>query len=136
LGAPIKPSTAIEVPKVEVVSVARESDSDESQALLREKIALLQHELSLTPSQRLHVEKALRERDSEVAAFHAEIRSSKVLLIWAHDKKAREILAASQARIAAILTPEQSRRYFEILESGRLAEGVSFEISPDLTVIR
>jgi len=109
---------------------------EEGQKSRERNLATLDRELGLTQDQRHHIDQVWRAREAQVSAYHAEIRASKVLWVWGHDRKAREILAASHAQSASVLSVEQSRKFFEILESGRLAEGISFEVTPDLTVIR
>ena len=133
-AAPAARTVAAVEPKI--APVAPEEEAEDAQALLREKLSLLEGDLGLSRQQMLFIESVWRERDAEIAALHADIRASKVLWIWGHDKRAREILAASHARIAAGLSPEQSQRFFAILESGRLAEGVSFRVTPDITVVQ
>lgn len=126
----------VETQAVAPVAAAPEEKDDDSGEARERALLLLEQALALSPGQRILVEQIWRERDAEVAVYHAEIRAAKVLWVWGHDRKAREILAASQARVAAALYPEQSRRYVELLESGKLAEGVSFEVTPEITVIR
>ncbi len=109
---------------------------EEEQRTRERNLASLDRELELTQAQRHRIDQVWRDREAQVSAYHAEIRASKVLWVWGHDRRAREILAASHAQIASVLSVEQARKFFEILESGRLAEGVSFEVTPDLTVIR
>ena len=121
---------------------AAETDSvrleaiEEAQRKRERNLDFLHRELGLTQVQRQHVERVWSDRDAEVSALHSEIRASKVLWLWDHDRNARRILATSHALIAAALSGEQSRKFFEILESGRLAEGISFELTPDMTVVR
>lgn len=121
----------------EAESLSESGEASEEGRLWRERnLALLERELGLNAAQRLHIARVWQDRDAQVAAFHAEIRSLKVLWVWGHDRKAREILAASHARIAALLSLEQTQRFYEILESRALAEGISFEVTPEITVVR
>jgi len=116
--------------------VAKESETDDPRELIAEKMAILVAELRLTSNQRQFIEEALMRRETEVAAWHAEIRASGFVNAWAHDRRAREIIAASQAQIISGLTPDQSRRFVDLLDSGRLPEGIAFEVTPGIVVVR
>jgi hypothetical protein len=123
------------LPAVSAPAALAESKED-SDGVREEMLALMARELHLTPEQRVSIDRILRNRDSQIASYHLEIRASKVFSAWAHERRGREILAESQAQISAALTPLESQRYYEMLESRMLVEGVSFEITPDLAVIR
>jgi len=136
------PSPSSPVPSILATAPAaraladRESEDDEAGRDREHALLVLEHELGLNAEQKRQVARILRERDAEVVAFHEEIRASKVFWIWGHEKKVREILASSQVRVASVLSADQSRGYFRMLEEGRLLEGASFEITPGLTVLR
>lgn len=128
--------TVLRPAQAPVVELDPKSEREES-SLDRERTLLqLEAGLGLSPEQRRHFEVVLLEREGAIEAFHAEIRASKVLWTWGYDKRIREILASSQARMTAVLSPEQTRRFYGLYEQGTVTEGVSFEITPELTILR
>jgi hypothetical protein len=125
--------------EAQVPGSVRNTGSVESEEQRLDREAMLQQfeiGLDLTGPQRASVGKILWERDAEIAAYHSEIRASGVFWVWGHEKKSREILAVSQARVTSILSPEQAQRLSRLYEDGRLSEGVSFEITPEMVVLR
>lgn len=93
-------------------------------------------ELALSKQQKEYFERVLLERDTELSTYHAQVRASKVFSIWEHEKKVRGILITSQLRLVAILDSVQEQRFHELYEQHLVIEGVSFEITPEMTVIR
>lgn len=130
-------STAAAAVVVEPEAVVGAMQPGLEEKLHREmQLSILETGLELSPTQRSRIESFLLERDEAVARYHATIRESKVLVILEHDRRAREFLAATQAQIASVLAPDQSAKYLAMLEDGKLKEGISYEITPDLAVIR
>ncbi|HXX92531.1 MAG TPA: hypothetical protein VEN81_02795 [Planctomycetota bacterium] len=133
----IVPARPEEVPLPPTLPSTRDAEEiQELEASREENLLILEHELALSRSQRIEVGNILATRNAQIAAYHADLRASKTFFIAGHDRKAREILEESQARIARVLDGEQSRGYFRLIEEKRIVEGVAFQVTPDMTVIR
>lgn len=136
LAEPVPAGEPASSTTIEATSDSAATPVEELRDVVAERMAVLDAELGMTPDQRRFVLEVLLAREAEVVTWHAEIRSSRVLNVWAHDRRAREILAASQARIHSRLTPEQSGKFIDLLDSGRLLEGIAFEVTPGMVVVR
>jgi hypothetical protein len=105
--------------------------ADREGALLRFK-----DDLKLSTEQEEYFGRVLLDRDAEIASYHARIRASKVFSVRDHEERAREILTSSQLRLMVVLDPDQERRFRELYDRHLVSEGISFEITPEITVIR
>ncbi len=109
----------------------------EDRGLERERLLLqLETGLGLTPAQRVRFEEILMAREAEVEAYHAKIRASKVVWTWGYERRTREILAATQAQMTSVLSAQQVDRFYALYEERKVVDGISLEITPELTVIR
>lgn len=94
-----------------------------------------ERELGLSPEQRRHVEEAMLQRQAEVAAYQDEIRRTRVLREREYDRRIREIMGASYARMSQVFGSAQNRRFMDLLADGRLSDGVEFELDPDIVIV-
>ena len=79
--------------------------------------------------------KVLEDREEEVKACQAEILRSGVLRTREYERRIRTIQAESYDRMAAVLSPEARRRFFEIVSEGRLGDAIAFQVPENVIVI-
>lgn len=134
--------TPVVVERVETVEVekpgpvrAEAPEQAYRPALVHEKLLFLfERQLCLTPEQRRHFGKVLRDRQEEIEAYHRDIRASKVFRPREYSRTIREIQAASYARMGTSLDAPQAREFSGLIAEGRLGDAVAFTLEPGMTV--
>jgi hypothetical protein len=96
---------------------------------------VLARELELAPVQQSQVAEILRQRQEAVEAYHRELRASGVFRPRDYDRRVGAIVDLSYSRIAQVLDAAQSRKFSELVRTGRLGDAVPFDIEPHMVVL-
>jgi hypothetical protein len=96
---------------------------------------VLTRELELTPAQQAQVTDILQERRQAIEAYHRELRASGVFRSRDYDRRVGAIVDLSYSRIGRILDGAQSRKFAELVRTGRLGDAVPFDIEPHMVVL-
>jgi len=97
--------------------------------------AMLDRELGLSSDQRRQIEAIFLDRQSEVDAYHREVRASGVFHEKGYRRRIEDIRVRSYARMEASLDSRQAPRFRDLLYGGAFGDAIVFDIDSNLVVL-